>query len=163
VRGALERQGVTLDTSQSTQLNSLFQESWVQIAPTISTISCTTPNNLFAHCQSLRIVELVILREDGGQTLSNAFLNCNLLEEIRFAGKIATNVSFAQSVYLSKASIQSIYAALIVSGDASQYTITLSKAAVNKAFETSEGANDGSTSTEWQNLVSGTPWRTVLS
>lgn len=151
VKGALERQGVTLDTSQSTQLNSLFQESWVQIAPTISTISCTTPNNLFAHCQTLRIVELVILRDDGGQTLNNAFLNCNLLEEIRFAGKIASNVSFAQSVNLSRASMESIIAAL--SDTVTGQTVTFSADAVPAAF----------TGEEWSAIIATKPnWTIAL-
>ena len=36
-------------------------------------------------------------------------------------------------------------------------TVTFSKTAVDKAFETAEGANDGSTSPEWLALVATRP------
>lgn len=163
LKGALERQGVTLDTSQATSVSSMFTECWIQYVPTISTVSCTACTNLFSNNSYVKSVECLVVREEGGQTFNNAFLNCPALEEIRISGKFATNISFAQSTKLSKASIQSIYSALIIAGDASQYTLTLSLTAVNKAFETSAGANDGSTSTEWQDLTTSTPWRTVLS
>jgi hypothetical protein len=52
---------------------------------------------------------------------------------------------------LSHDSIVSIINAL--STTTSGLTVTLSKTAVNKAFETSDGANDGSTSTEWTTLI----------
>ena len=44
---------------------------------------------------------------------------------------------------------------------ASGKTITFSKTAVNKAFETSAGANDGSTSAEWLALVGTKPNWTI--
>lgn len=52
---------------------------------------------------------------------------------------------------LSKPSITSIINCL--STTTSGLTVTLSKTAVNNAFETSEGVADGSTSQEWLNLV----------
>lgn len=82
---------------------------------------------------------------------SYAFYNCIELVEIRFSGTIGKNgLSFAQSTKLSKASIESVINTLSVT--TSGLTVTFSKTAVNKAFETSSGANDGSTSTEWTTL-----------
>ena len=162
VRGALERQEVTLDTSRSTSLGSIFQECSVQIVPTISTVSCTVLANLFAHSASLRTVECIILRETGDQTFSNAFLNCSALEEIRFAGIIGTNISFAQSANLSRTSIESVMTAL--SDTVTGQTVIFSKAAVEAAFETVGGAADGSTSEEWKDLVASKPnWSIVLA
>jgi hypothetical protein len=90
------------------------------------------------------------------------FSYTSALVDITVAGYFISSVSFERSSKLSKASIQSIYAALSMAAGMSDNTVTLSLVAVNKAFETSEGANDGSTSAAWQDLASGTPWRTVL-
>ena len=147
VRGALERQGVTLDTSRSTSLGSIFQECSVQIVPTISTVSCTALANLFAHSASLRTVERIILRETGDQTFSNAFLNCSALEEIRFAGIIGTNIAFAQSANLSRTSIESVMTAL--SDTVTGQTVIFSKAAVEAAFSAEEWAAIVATRPNW--------------
>lgn len=81
----------------------------------------------------------------------NTFYQCTSLEEIRFNGTIGQNgLSFAQSTKLSKDSIESVIEHL--SSTTSGLTVTFSRTAVNKAFETSSGAADGSTSTEWTTL-----------
>jgi hypothetical protein len=77
------------------------------------------------------------------------------LENIRVRGRIVKSTNFQWSTKLSKDSIISIINAL--STTTSGLSITLSKVAVNKAFETSEGANDGSTSAEWLNLIATRP------
>ncbi len=83
---------------------------------------------------------------------STPFGGCSKLEEIRFNGTIGKNgLSFKDSTKLSKDSIESVINAL--SSTTSGLTVTFSKTSVNKAFETSSGANDGSTSTEWTTLV----------
>jgi hypothetical protein len=64
---------------------------------------------------------------------------------------IAANIEFAQSKNLTRASIESIVNAL--STTTSGKTVTFSRAAVNKAYETSEGANDGADSPEWYSLI----------
>ena len=78
--------------------------------------------------------------------------NCPKLREIRFSGILSRNFGFdATVVELSKDSIESIMNCL--SADATDQTLTLPLTAVNTAFETSEGAADGSTSAEWLALV----------
>ena len=82
------------------------------------------------------------------------------LREIRFAGKLAVNLSFGSGPKkLSKDSIQSIMSCL--SDDATGKNLTIPLAAVNKAFETSSGAADGSTSTEWAELIATKPNWTI--
>ena len=72
------------------------------------------------------------------------------LREIRFKGSIPCNLKFPVSP-LSKDSMLSVFSCL--SADVSGKTLTLNKEAVDKAFETSPGAADGSTSAEWLALV----------
>lgn len=84
-------------------------------------------------------------------TYYSPFGNCPKLEEIRFNGTIGKNgLSFKDSTKLSKDSIESVIEHL--SSTTSGLTVTFSRTAVNKAFETSSGAADGSTSTEWTTL-----------
>ena len=83
---------------------------------------------------------------------SNAFYNCPKLEEVRFSGTIGKNgLSFSSCTKLSKDSIENVINHL--SATTSGLKVTFSLTSVNKAFETSSGANDGSTSTEWTTLV----------
>lgn len=83
---------------------------------------------------------------------SGCFNNCVDLENLTAYGEIGGNgLNFQWSTKLSKASITSIINAL--SSTTSGLTVTLSKTAVNNAFETSEDANDGSTSAEWNALI----------
>lgn len=87
-----------------------------------------------------------------GTSYTNPFGYCNNLEEVRFNGTIGKNgLSFKDCTKLSKDSHISTIEHL--SATTSGLTVTFSKTAVNKAFETSSGANDGSTSTEWTTLV----------
>ena len=87
---------------------------------------------------------------------NNTFQGCGELVEIRIEGVIDTNgLNLQWSTKLSKASWQSIIG--VFSANTSGLSMTGSLASVNKAFETSEGANDGSTSTEWLNLIATKP------
>ena len=73
-------------------------------------------------------------------------------EYIGFEGTIGKGgLDLHWSTKLNKESLTSIINAL--SSDTTGLSITLSLTAVNNAFETSEGAADGSTSTEWINLI----------
>lgn len=84
----------------------------------------------------------------------NAFLGCTKLTNLNIecvgSGCFATDLSFQYDGALSKASITSIVNAL--STTTNGLTLTLSGAAVNKAFETAPGANDGGASAEWTAL-----------
>lgn len=112
--------------------------------------SATTLAYTFYYATRLENARTLHVREDTKYT--SAFSGCSSLEEIRFNGTIGQNgLSFAQSTKLSKDSIESVIEHL--SSTTSGLTVTFSRTAVNKAFETSSGAADGSTSTEWTTLV----------
>lgn len=81
-----------------------------------------------------------------------------VLKEIRFTGVIIQSMELTSTV-LSKDSIVSMM--ICLSAEVIGKTLTLSKEAVDKAFETSPGAADGSDSAEWQNLVASKPNWTI--
>jgi hypothetical protein len=112
---------------------------------------------------STTLVTIPLLQISADCTFYNAFRTCNALENITIDGEIGQDgLSFQWSRNLSKASITSIISHL--STTTSGMTLTLSKTAVNKAFETSEGANDGSSSPEGTALVQTRPnWTIVLA
>lgn len=99
----------------------------------------------FQGCISLHTIE--VFRVSEGSVLEGTFHNCFALENITIEGTIGKAVDFKSCSKLSKASITNIMEHL--STTASGKTATFSKTAVNKAFETASGANDGSTSAEW--------------
>lgn len=100
--------------------------------------------------------KIAIVRVNEATTFNTPFQNCGALEDITFEGTIGQNgLSFQGSPKLNKASIISIINCL--STTTTGLTVTFSLTAVNNAFETSEGAADGSTSEEWLNLVATKP------
>lgn len=89
------------------------------------------------------------------------FLEMFSLKEIRFEGFFYGSVEIKYSTKLSHDSIVSTVDAL--APDITGMMLTLHLDAVNKAFETSQGANDGSTSEEWLTLVAAhTNWTISL-
>lgn len=108
-------------------------------------ISKSTSTDLFGNAYKLVTIRKLVVSETSKHNRS--FLNCNALENLTIEGVIGTAIDLQYSTKLSKASITSVINAL--SPTASGLTATFSKTAVNKAFETASGANDGTTSTEW--------------
>lgn len=85
------------------------------------------------------------------------------LKNLTIVGEIGQNgFNVSTCPVLSKESIKNIVGCL--STTTNNLSVTFSLIAVNKAFETSEGANDGSTSSEWLTLI-GTKsnWTITLS
>ena len=83
----------------------------------------------------------------------NAFRYCYALENIAFVGHISLSLDLQWSTKLSKTSIENIMETL-EDEDYNNQTLTLSKTAVDNAFETYSGAADGSTSEAWTELLS---------
>ena len=93
-----------------------------------------------------------------------AFRYAAHLTELRFTedSVLAASINFQWSTDLTKASAGNIMTTL--STTVTGKTVTFSKSAIDKAFETSSGANDGSTSAEWTTLVNARPsWTVVLA
>lgn len=110
-------------------------------------------NYAFKNLHALEVIDGAPIYLGAATSQLNAFWGSGAnLREIRFAGKFAENWNFGDSPkQLSKDSIQNIMSCL--SAAATGKTLTIPVAAVNSAFETSDGAADGSTSAEWLALV----------
>ncbi len=147
----LKTLGVTLDFSQCATFTTCFMYAVIKRVGVIDTRAASGINQLLASADIEQIDEL-ILRDDGSQTFSNVFTGTSTIKEIRITGVIGKNGFNVQwSTELSHDSIVSIINAL--STTTSGLSVTLSKTAVNKAFEQLEGANDGASSAEWQDLI----------
>ncbi len=94
-----------------------------------------TPEDLFQstflNCTSLK--KIARIRVDSQSTFSDTFRGCKALEDVTFEGEISNDISFKDCSKLSYESICNILACL--SEDGSGKTLTLSKAAVDDAFE----------------------------
>lgn len=114
---------------------------------------------LFQYCRVLKTIRTLIV--DEGLTYDRWFQNCEALENLSIEGVIGqSNFNVSWSKKLSKDSITNIVNCL--STTTSGLTVTISQTAVNTAFETSTGANDGSTSQAWLDL-SGTKSNWTIS
>jgi hypothetical protein len=106
---------------------------------------------VFYGC-TVETIDKIVVNEQTAFTSASSFTGCTNLKNVVFEGTLGQNgLNLQWSSKLSKASIESIINAL--SSTTSGLSVTLSKEAVQKAFETSEGANDGNTSDEWLNLI----------
>ena len=154
LKGILESRGLIFDFKNCTNFLNFLGYSKLTRVPLISTVKAANLNSFAYSAQNLISIDEIILKNDGSQTFTDAFRSCKALEEIRFSGKIGKSIDFQWSTKLSKASILSIFNALYDNGSNAQtLTLTLSLDAVNKAFETSEGANNGANSEELAEIV----------
>ena len=151
----LEEKNITLDFSECTSFVEVFYYTGATHFGVIDTRSAKNLNNAFAYVGNyLKTIDLLILKEDGSQTFNtSSFAGNSGVENITIQGVIGQpNIDAKGWTKLNKASITSFINAL--SSTTTGLSITLSKTAVNNAFETSSGAADGSTSTEWNALIS---------
>ena len=127
----------------------------------IDTSQCTNMNNCFVNMQALETI--------GGNPLdlTNAsinqlFRNCFALKDFRVVeNSIKTGLDMTISSNLSKSTIESVVNGL--SNEVSGKGISFLLKVVNKAFETSDGANNGASSVEWETLVNTKPnWTIAL-
>lgn len=144
----LKECGVKLDTSKVTGGNYMFAScSVLTHLPTISFTGLTESiSNVFYCDKTLVEIEKIKLKEDGSTTFLGWFDLCHALETIAFEGVIGQNMDLHWSTKLSKDSITNIINHL--SDDATGKTLTLSKAAVDRAFKGGLSAADPSTTTD---------------
>ncbi len=132
------------DTSYLTKI-----DKTIQIAKNPSSI-----NQTFAHMPYLKSIKRLIVNETHAFT--NWFLDDTALEDLGIEGVIAQSISLSASSKLNKNSQLRLFNCL--SDTATGKTLTLSKTAVNNAFE------NGSAGDEWLNLVATKPnWTISLS
>ena len=156
-----EHLGKKLDFSQCGNANNAFQISQFT---RLGGIYCSTASwyNTFASCTKLETIDEWGNYDENGTInggLTGTFSGCTALKNLTVKGVIIGNIDLKWSVELSKASIMSVINHL--SPTTTYVTLTLSKDAVQKAFETVEGANDGTTSTEWLALIATKPGWTI--
>ena len=139
-----------LDFSSCAAMVATFMSSDVTRLKRIDMRGCTAGYNgaasTFWGCSKLK--EITEFYPPINTGFSTTFNSCEALETINFCSELAVNgLNLQWSKKLSRESIISIIGSL--APYTSGLTITLSRDAVNKAFETSEGANDGENSNEW--------------
>lgn len=149
--------GETVGQNASRGVNMFYYNTAITDTKVDIIMNDTALTNAFYRCYKLKTIRKLILNYNQ-VTFSQTFDGCSILENITIEGNIAANISFADCP-LTKESILSILNAL--STASSNRTLTLKLTAVNKAFETSENANDGSSSTEWISLEESKPNWTI--
>jgi hypothetical protein len=150
LKQCIEDCGVILDLSSATKATNTFSYSRVTILPKLNFSSAAHMVSTFDGCGLLKTIEE--LKVSPQAIFTSTFSSCTSLERMIVTGTIGQNGFNVQwSTLLDKESITSIINAL--STTTSNLSITLSQAAVNTAFETSTGAANGSTSTEWTTLA----------
>lgn len=119
-------------------------------------------SGMFYRAKKLKTIRKLSIQASTGFATST-FTECEALETLIIEGVIqATSVNLSWSTKLNRQSIESVITHL--SPTITTLSLTLSLDAVNKAFETAEGANDGSSSAEWIALRdSRTNWTISLS
>lgn len=153
LKSILENQGVVLDFSKTARLNGTFDRSTITSIPPIDLSACTSMIKTFQLIPTASI-ELNNLRADC--TFTGVFASEKSLKNLTITGTIGqSGFDVSYSTSLSKASFINIVN--VLSDSTTGLSISVSKTAVNKAFETSSGAKNGSTSEEWLNLIATKP------
>ena len=155
--------GVKLDFSKATEATYAFSSASftrVGIVDLSGSTSGIPGDNIFNNCENLVTIDKIVIKSGSRGEFSNGcFMNCSSLENVTFEGLITTDINLQWSTRLSKKSIDNVMQCMQdgTSGSGnSGVVLTLSLAAVNKAYETSAGANDGSESESflaWVNNV----------
>lgn len=150
-----------VDFSNCTSFRSTFAYASTPHLGVIDARKATVMNSCCGWSGALTTIDKLIVAETTPYYA--CFGSCKNLTNITFEGTIAQNgLDFKDCKNLSRESIESVIECL--SESATGLTVTFSKASVDKAFETSGGANDGETSDEWAVLVATKPnWTITLS
>lgn len=156
IKGIIESQGIIFDTSNATSINSIFyttnfEKDKATTVPSVDATSVTGLINATYYGQH-RLTKIELLNIQEKATFQRVFHGCKGLVDLIITGTIGgAGLDLSPCEQLSRTSIERVVGCLSTS--ATEISITLSVDAVNKAFETSEGAADGSTSAEWTELA----------
>ena len=105
LKAILEKQGVTLDFSNSTNLTYLFNGSSVSDVGVVDARSCPDLNYCF-YAAKLVNIEKFIVNENN--VFRGCFTGTSRIVEIRFEGNISSNLSISTNTGLSHDSLMSI-------------------------------------------------------
>lgn len=156
----LNAHGVILDTSNSTDISYMFQNSWVYTLPTIdgSKVTSTTGYyGVFGYCRVETIQKFIV---KNGLDFNNTFIDCTYLMNIIFEGEIGRSLNMAKSP-LTCESMKSVISHLIdYSGTESEFLYTLTfKSDCWTALE-AEGATAPNGKT-WRQYAESKGWMTA--
>ena len=122
--------GIVFDTSQCENFQYMLMNSFVTHIGVIDTRSASLVYQPFSSSK-LHTIDKLILKDDGSQTLTNAFSSCSALENIVIEGKIGNSITFAPCPKLTTGaegettnSVQNIIDALMTITDGVSRTIT---------------------------------------
>ena len=146
-----DENNVVLDFSNCTNATQALATLWTNHHGVLDFSKCTNTTNLFYSHNSSTSPNVIKTIDEFISSETTVYHNTTFqgaiaLENITFSGVIASSIWFDTCTLLTKESIISIFEAL--STTATGKTLTLSMTAVDKAFETSPGANDGRYSEE---------------
>lgn len=148
-----ERQGVVLDFSKATNVSYLFGNASASRIGVVDVRSASNNTVGVFYNAKCTTIDKIIIKSDGSNTFHTWFAYEYNLINVNFEGVIGrSGLNLQWSTKLSKASIESIIDHLDLTEGSPARSITLSLTAVNKAFETSEGANDGADGDEFNDL-----------
>lgn len=132
-----------------TSLANAFHGCKIKTIPALNASGIGTLANTFYLSEAEKVILLAV---SASTKYSSTFHEASKLKSLTIGGTIGQVGFDTKWSPLDKESLTSIVNAL--SSTTTGLTVTLSLHAVNKAFETSEGANDGSASPEWLALTS---------
>lgn len=137
LKGILEQNGITLDTSQITNGNSLFHYSKIQNFPLIDLSNCTTVTNTFGYMSGGDITLSLKLKDDGSQNLDKLFYGAKGFVNLEIEGTIGySGFSVQWSTNLTVESLINIMNALKdYSEDGGTYDLVLGTTNLNKLSE----------------------------
>jgi len=144
--------------------NAQYMYAYSSITDTKVTIDASSSSlmnfhNVFANAAEMKVIRL--LKVSPITPLNSAFNGCTALESITIKGTIGKAANFKWCP-LTKESILNVVS--VLSNTTSGLTVTFNTSAVNTAFETVDGAADGSQSAEWKALVDRKPnWTFALA
>ncbi len=155
----------TIDFSQSTNMLEMFIYSSLSRIGTVDTEKTSTIKWLFFSCRYLETIDNLILHQSSNATFApfweEVFCSDIKLKNITVSGTGA--ISGSLDMHWSPLTKQSFINVInYLCPDASDKTASFSLTAVNKAFETSAGAEDGAQSAEW-NTLTGTKTNWTIS
>jgi hypothetical protein len=121
----LNRQGIVLDTSQSTDIGAMFTYcSNLITCPPIDASSAKHCGSLFQGCGHIDDITLTI-KNDGSQTFTNTFLNCHKLSDLWIEGVIGKSINLQWSYLNRDCAIQIMQNLKNYSGSSEEYVNTL--------------------------------------
>lgn len=147
LKGKLEKANIVMDFSEALYSGSFAYYASITNFPIINLSKSNAFDTAFAYLKGENVTLPLILRSEGTQKFPNTFEQSTGLTNLTIEGGVIGNNIDLKWSPLTQESIESVIFHL--SDDATGKTVTFNLDAVNKAFETEEGKNNGSTEAIW--------------